>query len=263
MTPNALTTRADRPVEPSSITGLLRPAPRHAAEGARKTSRKASLLLATAWSRSRTVYVASLALVALVALPSHAFAQRIMIIGDSIQSGTGLKRTSSQASDRLQRLANVVVHNFASPGARLTDGFYPGMKHAVDAVWLLHGFFGMQGVVIAIGTNDWAAGVDLAVFSQDYRDFLAALPPTLPVACMGMVWRADEGVPNATGLTLDDFRTAIRDACATRGKPYLEGKDAIPNSAAYFVDGIHPNDRGHRVMGAFLQRELRGLGWIP
>ena len=46
---------------------------------------------------------------------------RIMIIGDSLQSGTNLRRLSQQAGVLLQRQANVVVHNFSSPGARMTD----------------------------------------------------------------------------------------------------------------------------------------------
>jgi len=186
-----------------------------------------------------------------------------MIIGDSIQSGTGLRRTSDQASFRLQREGNVIVHNFASPGARLTDSFFPGMNHAVPGVWLLHGFFGMYGLVVSLGTNDWGQGADLTTFSQTYYDFLAALPPTLHVACMGMTWSTDEATVNANGNTRDEFRDAVRATCTAMGKPYLEGKDAIPHSTAYFSDGLHPNDRGHRAMGAFLVRSLRQLGWLP
>jgi lysophospholipase L1-like esterase len=213
---------------------------------------------------SWVVFLLALGAPLLAVTPTDALAQRrIMIIGDSIQSGTGLHRTSNQASFRLEKQGNVVVHNFASPGARMTDTIFPGMNHAVDAVWLLHGFFGMYGLVINLGTNDWGQGADLATFSQNYHDFLAALPPSLNVACMGMTWSTAEGTVNANGISKDAFRDAIRAACTAMGKPYLEGKDAIPNSASYFADGVHPNDSGHRAMGAFLVRSLRDLGWLP
>jgi GDSL-like Lipase/Acylhydrolase family len=195
--------------------------------------------------------------------PSQALAlRRIMIIGDSIQSGTDLHRASDQASFRLQREGNVIVHDFASPGARMTDSFFLGMDHAAPAVWLLHGLFGMYGLVVSLGTNDWGAGVDLEDFSRTYRAFLAALPPSLHVACMSMTWSAAEATLNAKGNSMDEFRDAIRATCTAMGKVYLDGKDAIPHSSEYFRDGFHPNDRGHRFMGAFLVHRLRELGWL-
>jgi len=36
---------------------------------------------------------------------------------------------------------------------------------------------------------------------------------------------------------------------------------AVPHSPAYFTDGVHLNDKGNRLMGQFLIRELHNLGW--
>jgi len=189
---------------------------------------------------------------------------RIMIIGDSLQSGTKLRRLSQQAGVLLQRQANVVVHNFSSPGARMTDvGFFAGMNHAGPAVGLVSGFFGMQGLVVALGTNDWSQDADLAVFHDSYAGFLTGLLPGLPVACLSPPWRQDEASANGNGDTLEDFRDVIRDVCTEAGGTYLDGKDAIPNSLSYFPDGLHPNERGHRAMARFLNAELNQLGWLP
>jgi lysophospholipase L1-like esterase len=79
---------------------------------------------------------------------------------------------------------------------------------------------------------------------------------------MSMTWSTSEGVLNAHGKTRDDYRALIKGVCTSRGLPYLEGLDAIPNDPAYFVDGVHPNDRGHKAMGTFLLRQLRTLGWL-
>jgi hypothetical protein len=189
--------------------------------------------------------------------------RRIMLIGDSIQAGTNLVRTKSQASFRLQRYGGVIVHNFASPGAAMvTDGFFLGMSHGVTTVDLLYGFRGMYGLLINLGTNDWGHSIPVSTFSSAYGTFLDSIPRTIRVACMSPTWSTSEGMLNSNGNTKDDFRAATQAVCAARGDAYLDGKDAIPNNPAYFLDGLHPNDRGHKAMGAFLLRQLRALGWL-
>jgi hypothetical protein len=189
--------------------------------------------------------------------------RRIMLIGDSIQAGTNLVSTKSQASFRLQRYGGVIIHNFASPGALMADfSVFAGMHQATTAVRLLSGFFGMYGLVINLGNNDWGHSIPVSTFSAAYGAFLDSIPSTIRVACMSPTWSTLEGMLNSNGNTKDDFRAATQAVCAARGDAYLEGKDAIPNNPAYFVDGTHPNDRGHKAMGAFFLRQLRTLGWL-
>ena len=143
------------------------------------------------------------------------------------------------------------------------DAFFHGMNRATTAVDLLSGFFGLYGLIINLGANDWGQSlITVESFSSAYGAFLDALPPTIKVACMSPTWSTSEGVLNSHGNTRDDFRAATLAVCEARGATYLEGKDAIPNDPAYFVDGLHPNDRGHRAMAAFLHRQLVALGWI-
>jgi lysophospholipase L1-like esterase len=190
--------------------------------------------------------------------------RRIMVIGDSIQAGTGLIRDTNQASWRVQQSGNVIIHNFASPGATMADaGFLPGMNHAVEAVRLLSGFFGMYGVVIDLGTNDWGqSAITRSAFGSAYGAFLDGIPQSLNVACMSPTWTSTEGMLNQEGFTRDDFRETIKEVCTARNRPYIDGLAAIPNSPAYFVDGLHPNDKGNRVMAVFLLKQLRALGWL-
>lgn len=190
--------------------------------------------------------------------------RRIMVIGDSIQAGTGLTRATSQASWRVQKSGNVIIHNFASPGATMADaGFLPGMNHAVEAVELLSGFFGMYGVIIDLGTNDWGqSAITRSAFGSAYGAFLDGIPQSLNVACMGPTWTSTEGMLNQEGFTRDDFRETIKEVCTARNRPYIDGLAAIPNSPAYFVDGVHPNDKGGRVMAVFLLKQLKALGWL-
>ena len=78
---------------------------------------------------------------------------------------------------------------------------------------------------------------------------------------MGMPWSSSEGLVNAHGKTRDDYRAIIKDVCEARGYAYLDGLQAVPHSPAYFRDGVHLNDKGNRLMGQFLIRELHDLGW--
>ncbi len=215
----------------------------------------------------RAALIRVLLLVVCLAPPAAtaALLPRIMIIGDSIQTGSSLRDATSQAAMTLQALGNVIVHDFSCPGARLTDvGFIAGMHQATSAVHLLGGPFGkLDGIVINLGTNDWSGNADLAVFEQDYTGLLASFPPGVRVLCMGPTWSRDEGKPNAGGHTKDDFRAATRRACEGRGIPYIDGRDAIPPGPRYFPDGLHPNDAGHRLMGKWLRDQLAARGWLP
>lgn len=190
--------------------------------------------------------------------------RRIMVIGDSIQAGTALVRDTDQTSWRLQKSGNVVIHNFASPGATMADAFVlPGMNHAVEAVRLLSGFFGMYGVVINLGINDWGqSAITRDAFGSAYGAFLDGIPQSLKVACMSPTWTSTEGMLNEEGFTRADFRETIKEVCTARNRPYIDGLAAIPNSPGYFVDGVHPNDKGDRVMAVFLLKQLKALGWL-
>ena len=147
--------------------------------------------------------------------------RRIMVIGDSIQAGFGLTRATNQASWRVQKSGNVVIHNFASPGATMADvSLIPGMNHAVEAVRLLSGFFGMYGVIINLGTNDWGQPlITRSAFGSAYGAFLDGIPQSLNVACMSPTWTSTEGILNQEGFTRDDFRETIKEVCTARNRP--------------------------------------------
>jgi lysophospholipase L1-like esterase len=144
-------------------------------------------------------------------------------------------------------------------------GFIAGMRNATQSVKLLHGSFGqIHGLVIALGTNDWShSSVSVSSFSSAYGAFVQSIPPGIHVLCMSPTWRSGDGQPNTRGETLDDYRAATRAVCESRGATYLDGKDVIPNDPAYFFDGLHPNERGHRAMSSVLARRLREIGWTP
>ncbi len=199
----------------------------------------------------------------LLVLGGPVHAQRFMLMGDSIQAGTGLSDKTKLAAHQLAANTNTVIHNFSSPGARISDaGILAGMTHDGPCVSSVYGFFGMNGLIVALGSNDWSNDTDIQTFVEDYLNLLDTIPPGLPVACMTPIWRTDESIPNGSGLTLNHFRYGVAIACAVRGHAWLDGRNAIPNDPAYLADSVHPNEAGHTAMATFLEDELTNLGWI-
>jgi hypothetical protein len=203
------------------------------------------------------------------ATPASAL-KRFMIMGDSIQAGTGVTTAASVTANLLSTTANVVIHNFSSPGARMTDvGFFPGMTHDGTCVQQVQGFFGMQGLIITLGTNDWGGGIDATTFLNAYLALLNSVPAGIPVVCVTPIWRSDEDTPNATsGLVLNSIRFAAAVACASKGFPWIDGSALVPHDRTYYSEpatsvAVHPNDLGHMQMATNLRAQLTAIGWLP
>jgi GDSL-like Lipase/Acylhydrolase family len=214
---------------------------------------------------------AGLVVVALLLSAAPAWAlKRFMLMGDSIQAGTGVTNASSLTANLLSTTANVVVENFSSPGARMTDvGFFRGMTHDGMCVQQVHGFFGMQGLIITLGTNDWAGGVDGTTFLNAYLALIDSIPAGIPVICVTPIWRSDEATLNPTsGLVLNGIRFVAAAACALRGFQFIDGSALIPHDRLYYSEpatsvALHPNDLGHMLMAANLRAQLTAIGWLP
>ncbi len=135
-------------------------------------------------------------------------------------------------------------------------GRVPDILHAAPA-W----------VVILYGANDFAAGKPLGdadqfqqgTFYWDYDTALRGLIENLPdaqILLMTLVYRADAALPNALGLTLEDYNGAIRQLA---DRYSLRLADAWENSgidsrnfAALSADEAHLNDDGHQRLAAFV-----------
>lgn len=72
--------------------------------------------------------------------------------------------------------------------------------------------------------------------------------------------------PNASGHTLNDYATALKQACAAHGVSvidlYAESESdprLDPQNTAYFPDGIHPNAAGHELIAEIMASHIREL----
>lgn len=186
-------------------------------------------------------------------ISNYAIDADIAVIGDSIACGSyatvpgrdgwvsGLRNSTGRAC---------AVYGFG--GWDLYDNGLDGAARQVIADALT----GYRTIALSFGTNDygfqpWTA----AAFGAAYGDLLDRIRATVPVAAiiaMTPIVRLNEDTPNSRGNTLEDYRSAIRSAAATRAWcAVLEGATLV--TLADLVDGIHPGDAGHAKLAAAVQ----------
>lgn len=181
--------------------------------------------------------------------PAMAFSRNLLVVGDSITVGVGLKKTRNRWTNLLERKENISVRDFSLCAGRIWDDFFAGSIGASGQTrayaYLSFQGFGTKATVIFL-TNDWAVEAPLGEM-QTQLDQMLSVVDSHPVLCILPTPRANETLPNGLGLYLDDYRDAIEAVCAAHGAAILDGA-SIGLTQRHFADGVHLNDRGHRKL---------------
>ena len=86
---------------------------------------------------------------------------------------------------------------------------------------------------------------------------LSKVRPGKPIFLITPIpWLDAKGL-NPVGLTLTDYRRALETAAARFPLVHVvRGETLVPEDAQFFVDNLHPNDRGMRLYAQNLLKEL-------
>jgi lysophospholipase L1-like esterase len=108
--------------------------------------------------------------------------------------------------------------------------------------------------------------VSRAEFVENHRAMVAlARRHGARAVVLGPVYRDRTDYPEEAAL-IASHRSALREAMRADGVPYLDvselTEDAFPDNARLFLDHIHPNHKGHRVLANALLRYLAGQGLL-
>lgn len=229
----------------------------------------------------RAAIVAELALLAPATLAqvSPLQPERWILVGDSIQANIFEQTIEPQArnliANQIPLRANVIIHNVSAPGMRMTarklpEFTLPGASGRLSTLEQISGAYGAAGVVITLGSNDWAQpDVEKAQLIEAYRVYVAhARKLGLEVVCVGPIWRSDwdHAVRHPDGdYVLADFSAAIRDACVSAEGSYIDGLEAPLANLRYYGDVnppiVHLNTKGHAVFADWLVAEMRKIGY--
>jgi lysophospholipase L1-like esterase len=110
-------------------------------------------------------------------------------------------------------------------------------------------------VVIMLGTNDAYPSRQLYLnnFISDYEKLVHSFQalstnPKIFLVLPPPIFNADLG-PNNTFL-LNDVIPKIKQAATDLGLPTVDAYSPLVNHPDYFLDGVHPNDDGAKIIAA-------------
>ncbi len=188
----------------------------------------------------------------LVALPGRAAELKLLVLGDSLSAGYGLKQADAfpsqleaamRAAGTAVRVINAGVSGDTTAGGRARLGW--SLADTPDAM------------ILELGANDGLRGLDPAQTRANLDAILAeAAKRNLPVLLAGM-----KAPPNLGREYAAEFEAIYTDLATARGAAlypfFLEGVAAVP--ALNQADGIHPNGEGVAVIVKRMQGAVADL----
>lgn len=177
---------------------------------------------------------------------------KIVVLGDSLTAGLGLAETQSFPS-LLQEYADKAGYQFKVVNAGVSGDTSAGGLRRVD--WALDG--DVRVLVLALGANDGLRGLPV----REMKSNLTAIIKRARDRKVEVVLAGMEAPPNYGQEYAAEFRNAYRDIATSERIvfiPFLLDKVA-GLSAMNQGDGIHPNERGARILADTIWAALRPL----
>ncbi len=177
---------------------------------------------------------------------------KVVALGDSLTAGYGLVESQSYPAI-LQQLIDAEGYGFEVVNAGVSGDTSAGGVRRLD--WALDG--DVKVLILALGANDGLRGLSVQEMKQNLTTIITrARERNVVVILAGM-----EAPPNYGQEYATAFRQAYRDI-AQREKvlflPFLLDKVA-GEGALNQSDGIHPNERGTRIVADNIWSVLRPL----
>lgn len=205
----------------------------------------------------------------------------INVLGDSITEGALASSEDKEFVSVLANLLNCKVNNYGISGSRIARQHVTSDNPRFDL------FFGSRVkdlvssdlVIVFGGTNDYGHGdasignikdktpdtfyggmnylVDELLKKYNKKQILFVLP----------LYRLNEDDPlgdhlrKEATLSLQGYRDVMVEVLNNRNIKYIDIKDIFgkPETSDLFGDGLHPNDKGHRLIAELLAGYIKSL----
>jgi len=199
-------------------------------------------------------------LVLLLSAPSLVWAQKILIIGDSLTEGYGVAKEKAYPALVEQKL------NAQKKSSEPWQVINSGISGSTTASATSRVKWGLkaqpQVLVLALGANDVLRGFPIKEIRQNLDSALAVIQAESQVRPLKIMLFGMLAPPNYGKAYTEDFAKMYRDLAQKyhcRLFPFLlEGVAGHPELNQ--ADGLHPNEKGHQILAAnvfrFLQEDL-------
>lgn len=175
---------------------------------------------------------------------------KIVVLGDSLTAGLGLAETQAFPSI-LQEYVDKAGYKFKVVNAGVSGDTSAGGLRRVD--WALDG--NVRVLVLALGANDGLRGLPV----REMKSNLTAIVARARARKAEVILAGMEAPPNYGQEYATEFRNAFRDIAQSEDVlfiPFLLDKVGGV-SAMNQGDGIHPNERGARIVAETVWAALR------
>jgi len=161
---------------------------------------------------------------------------RWLALGDSITQGMTATLPTRTHYGIISLSINAECYNFGVGGAVFDKRIAPYLPDA-----------NLNFVVISYGTNDFAHSVPLNLFVDNANILLSQTLEKyhIPVYLITPITWVDHPEKNEAGISLHQYRDVlVETASSISGINIIDGTTMIPDDSIYFVDKVHPNNRG-------------------
>lgn len=183
---------------------------------------------------------------------------RVVTLGDSLMSGSGLPRGEAWP-DLLATREDVSLTNLACGGMGfVVDGecgtTYAGFSPAIAALQ-------PELIIVQSSSNDfWQDPDEIRTDTDDTIAQLHDAAPDARIVGLSTIWNDDPDVPDDTATTSD----ALHEALDTVGGTFVDvGQPLVGHPEWMQEDDVHPTARGQRAIEQTVVSALQGAGVLP
>jgi len=173
---------------------------------------------------------------------------KIIFIGDSIMQGMTVSHPALMYTDRLARALNAEAFN-VSVGGALMNGKLGALALGCNWDYAMLGF----------GVNDFNKGRSLEEYSRNAGKVLSALTTrhSAAIFTIGPIPMNGRSEIREDGVKLSDFSDALRDVSMRfKRVRFLNGMELLPREKRFYIDEIHPNDKGEDLLFRNLLKQI-------